>query len=210
MKKGMEESDTEGVAIHGGPDHASASARATAKRWIGVPAGRLWSREISVSGCRRCPNEWKATSLTALSRVVGGPRVVREPLHAGSLHAREPGDPTLARPADRGRAAQGRLVPYAWDVRGWEVGSPRSTCEAAEQGDRCGGGGGKGARRGEPGRHDTPRTQSRVRRATRAGPGAPQGCRGSRGVDHVPPRRVKSRAVVYEASVRRSSRQPSS
>ncbi len=51
-----------------------------------------------------------------------------------------------------------------------------------------GGGGGKGARRGEPGRHDTPRTQSRARRATRAGSGAPYGCRGKRGVDHVPPR----------------------
>ena len=36
----MKESDTEGVAHHGGPDHASASARATAKRWTGVPAGR--------------------------------------------------------------------------------------------------------------------------------------------------------------------------
>ena len=149
----------------------------------------LWSREISVSGCRRCPNERKATSPAAsYARAVGGPRAVREPLHAGSLDAREPGDPTLAQPADRGRAAQGRLRPHAWDVRAWEVGSPRSTDEAAEQGLGCGGGGGKGARRGEPGRHDTPRTQSRVRRATRAGSGAPHGCRGKRGVDHVPPR----------------------
>ena len=95
----------------------------------------LWSREISVSGCRRCPNERKATSPAAFyARAAGGPRAVREPLHAGSLHAREPGDPTLAQPADRGWAAQGRLRPYAWDVRAWEVGSPRSTDEAAEQG----------------------------------------------------------------------------
>src|SRR6266508_3686342 len=40
MKKGMKESDTEGVAHHGGPDDASASARALAKRWAGVRAGR--------------------------------------------------------------------------------------------------------------------------------------------------------------------------
>jgi hypothetical protein len=108
-------------------------------RWRSVGQGYLqaglWSREISVSGCRRCPNERKATSSTAFyARVVGGPRAVREPLHAGSLDAREPGDPTLAQPADRGRAAQGRLRPHAWDVRAWEVGSPRSTDEAAEQG----------------------------------------------------------------------------
>ncbi len=153
-------------------------------RWRSVGQGYvqagLLSREISVSGCRRCPNERKATSPTAFyARAVGGPRAVREPLHAGSLDAREPGDPTLAQPADRGWAAQGRPWPYAWDVRAWEVGSPRSTDEAAEQGHGRGGGGGKGARRGEPGRHDTPRTQSRVWRATRAGSGAPYGCRGS-------------------------------
>ncbi len=132
-------------------------------RWRSVGQGYvqagLLSREISVSGCRRCPNERKATSPTAFyARAVGGPRAVREPLHAGSLDAREPGDPTLAQPADRGWAAQGRPWPYAWDVRAWEVGSPRSTDEAAEQGHGRGGGGGKGARRGEPGRHDTPRT----------------------------------------------------
>ena len=32
------------------------------------------------------------------TRAVGGPRAVREPLHAGSLDPREPGDPTLAVP----------------------------------------------------------------------------------------------------------------
>ena len=96
--------------------------------------------------------------------------------------------PRLPVPLITGRAAQGRPRPHAWDARAWEVGSPRSTDEAAEQGNRCGGGGGKGARRGEPGRHDTPRTQSRVRRATRAGSGAPYGCRGQRDLDHVPPR----------------------
>ena len=69
----------------------------------------LLSREISVSGCRRCPNERKATSQTAPDpRAVGGPRAVREPLHAGSLHAREPGDPTLARPADHGAGRSGK------------------------------------------------------------------------------------------------------
>lgn len=99
-----------------------------------------------------------------------------------------------------GGPPKGRLRPHAWDVRAWEVGSPRSTDEAAEQGDRCGGGGGKGARRGEPGRHDTPRTQSRVRRATRAGSGAPYGCRGHSGGDHVAPRSRPVRRLTQARS----------
>ncbi len=37
-----------------------------------------------------------------------------------------------------GRAAQGTLRRYAWDERARAVGSPRSTCEPAEQGHGCG------------------------------------------------------------------------
>src|ERR1039458_7493832 len=55
-------------------------------------------------------------------------------MHARSLHAREPGDPMTALPPGRVRAARGRRRPYARDARSWEVGQPRSTCEAAEQG----------------------------------------------------------------------------
>jgi hypothetical protein len=82
-------------------------------RWRSVGQGYLQagllSREISVSGCRRCPNMRKATSQAAsYARAVGGPRAVREPLHVGSLHAREPGDPTVARPADHGAGRSGK------------------------------------------------------------------------------------------------------
>src|ERR1019366_830869 len=55
-------------------------------------------------------------------------------MHARSLHAREPGDPMTALPPGRVRAARGRRRPYARDARSWEVGQPRSTCEAAEHG----------------------------------------------------------------------------
>jgi hypothetical protein len=99
--------------------------RSSAPRWPRVlrrrPRGRrrsvgqgylqagLLSREISVSGCRRCPNERKATSQAAsYARAVGGPRAVREPLHAGNLDAREPGDPTLARRADHAAGRSGK------------------------------------------------------------------------------------------------------
>ena len=36
----MEESHIEGVATHGGPDHALSLMRVTAKRWTGARAGR--------------------------------------------------------------------------------------------------------------------------------------------------------------------------
>jgi hypothetical protein len=82
-------------------------------RWRSVGQGYLQagllSREISVSGCRRCRNERKATSPAAFyARVVGGPGAVREPVHAGSLDGREPGDPTLARLVDHGAGRSGK------------------------------------------------------------------------------------------------------
>ena len=40
MKKGMKELYTEGLAIHGGPDHALATREGAAKRWAGVHTGR--------------------------------------------------------------------------------------------------------------------------------------------------------------------------
>jgi hypothetical protein len=57
-------------------------------------------------------------------------------VHVRTLHAREPGDPTIALPPGTVRAARGRLRPHARDARSWEVGLPRSTGEAVEQG-RC-------------------------------------------------------------------------
>ena len=69
----------------------------------------LLSREISVSGCRRCPNERKATSPAAFYASRRRTPAVREPLHAGNLDAREPGDPTVARPADHGAGRSGKV-----------------------------------------------------------------------------------------------------
>ena len=171
----MEESDTEGVAHHGGPDHASASARATAKRWTGVPAGRAMEpRNQAFRGADAVRMSGRQHRRWRHRRESSADPARSENLCMQGVSMRE--NREIPRPPVwliTWRAAQGRLRPYAWDVRAWEVGSPRSTDEAAEQGNRCGGGGGKGARRGEPGRHDTPRTQCRVRRATRAGSGAP-------------------------------------
>jgi hypothetical protein len=72
------------------------------------------------------------------------------------------------------RAAGGRPRPQAPDERAWEVGRPRGTGEAAEQGRAGGrgGGGGKGAGQGQRGGQNAPRTQSRARRAKCARPRA--------------------------------------
>ena len=153
-----------------------ATRKRAAKRSQGHVQAGLVSREISASGVPRRSGSSKATSLVALARATSGPRAVKEPVHVRNLLAREPGDPMLACPADRGQAVQGRPMPYAWDVRVWEVGSPHSTDEATEQGRAagCGGGGGKEVRQEKLGRPITSRTQSRVRRVKsgRSGPAA--------------------------------------
>jgi len=42
----MRKSYTEGVATHGGPDHALATRKGAAKRWTGVRAGQVLSHEM--------------------------------------------------------------------------------------------------------------------------------------------------------------------
>src|SRR6266498_5902026 len=64
MEKGMEEPYIEGVATHGGPDHAPTSVRTSVKRWVGVRAGQLLSREINVIGV-------PTSSLRAEGNIVG-------------------------------------------------------------------------------------------------------------------------------------------
>ena len=48
MEKGMEESDIEVLATHGGPGHALFACEGAAKRWFGVRVGGLLSPEIGV------------------------------------------------------------------------------------------------------------------------------------------------------------------
>jgi len=54
----------------------------------------------------------KATLLVALARAVSGLRAVKEPGHVRNLHAREPGEPVPARPADHraGRSGNAEAV----------------------------------------------------------------------------------------------------
>ncbi len=56
----------EGVAIHGGPESCVGVREGIAEALPGGVQAGLLSREISGSGCRRCPNERKATPWAAL------------------------------------------------------------------------------------------------------------------------------------------------
>jgi hypothetical protein len=83
------------------PSHASTFREGVGEALTGVRAGRAVEPRNPYFGVLTLLERWKATSLAALSRAVGGSRVVGEPVHVRSLHAREPGDPMLARRVDQ-------------------------------------------------------------------------------------------------------------
>jgi hypothetical protein len=167
------------------PSHASTTREGVAKRWTGARAGRAIEPRNERDGVLTLSKGRKATSPAALSRGAGGPRAVAEPGHVRNLHAREPGEPVSARPPDQ-RAGRLRERPWreAWDEPTQAVGSPRRSCEPAEQGHGHGGGGGKGASQGEHGQQTTPRTQWRVWRVKCAGSCAAGGRRRPGGAVH--------------------------
>ena len=105
----MEELYVEGVATHGGPESCVVVCEGGVEALTGARAGRAIEPRNVYFGVPTLSERRKATSAAALSRAVGGPRAVREPGHAWSLHAREPGDPMIARPTDQGRAVQATL-----------------------------------------------------------------------------------------------------
>jgi len=93
----MKESYREGVANHPGPSHADVIARWHPKRWTGVSVGWVlsseivWCREPTASGGTEGNNA--ACDSASAARPCG----VKDPRHAEKLHAREPGDPVVAR-----------------------------------------------------------------------------------------------------------------
>jgi hypothetical protein len=97
----MKAPDIEGVAIHGGPEPCVDDPRGRGEALVGVRAGRAIEPRNPHFGVPTLLERRKATPLAALSRVVRGPRAVGEPVHVRSPHAREPGDPTLARRPDQ-------------------------------------------------------------------------------------------------------------
>jgi len=109
----MEELYVEGLATHGGPESCVDVPGGRGEALTGARAGRAIEPRNAVIGVLTLSKRRKATLLAALSRVVGGPRAVREPGHVRNLQAREPGDPTLARLADHRAGRSGNIRWYA-------------------------------------------------------------------------------------------------
>jgi hypothetical protein len=108
----MEELHTERVATHGDPESCVVVCEGGGEALTGARAGRAIEPRNESFGVPTLSKGWKATPLSALSRVAGGPRVVGEPGHVRNLQVREPGDPAPAHSVDRwvGRSGNAEAV----------------------------------------------------------------------------------------------------
>ena len=108
----MEESDIEGVAIHGGPESCVSHPQGGDEALTGGVQARLSSREIPRSGCPRRPSGGRQHRGRRYVRVASEPRAVTEPGHVRKLHAREPGEPIIARLLDQwaGRSEKAEAI----------------------------------------------------------------------------------------------------
>ncbi len=104
----MRELYVEGLATHDDPESCVVPREGGGEALTGARAGGAIEPRKSSSGCRRCIHKRKATPVAASSQVAAGPRAVGEPRHARNLHAREPGDPVPARPADHRAGRSGK------------------------------------------------------------------------------------------------------
>ena len=91
----MEESYSEGVANHAGPESCGYSGNTVAEALTGERVGWVLSLEIFIKhpGCRPAPDEGKAKFHGPLERGPWGLGEVRDPTHARKHFARESGGP---------------------------------------------------------------------------------------------------------------------
>ena len=147
----MKEPYIEGLANHGDPESCASARERSGEALTGENAGWVLSREISAPERRRRHFAGRPHELDQQWQGQVRLCAVRDPRHAWTLHAREPGDPQPFHPGPSdGRHRKGHW-PHLDDARGEEVGQLCSTYEVAEQGrnfDR-GGDGGKRAGQGE-------------------------------------------------------------
>jgi len=105
----MKEPHTEGLAPHGGPESCVGVRKDDGDALTGVRAGRaIEPRNQGDRGADAVAKRGRQHRCRRYARAVGGPRAVEEPTHVRNLHAREPGDPTVARPADHGPGRSGK------------------------------------------------------------------------------------------------------
>ena len=93
----MEESDTEGLATHGGPESCAGVREGVGEALTGVRAGSAIEPRNQGFGVPTPSQKAEGNIAVAFSRAAGEPRGVGEPVHARNLHAREPGGPTITR-----------------------------------------------------------------------------------------------------------------
>jgi hypothetical protein len=109
----MRELYIEGLATHDDPESCVGVCEGVGEALTGARAG--WAIEPRNQGDRGADavkqggrqHRWRR-----YARVARGPRAVGEPVHVRNLHAREPGGPTIARPADdrAGRSGNAEAV----------------------------------------------------------------------------------------------------
>jgi RNA-directed DNA polymerase len=112
MEKEMRTLYVEGVATHDGPESCVGVREGAGEALTGVRAGPVLSREIMEFGVPTLSKQAEGHIDGSVMRVAVGPCAVRDPVHVRSLHAREPGDPTLAWSVDRrsGRTGKAEAV----------------------------------------------------------------------------------------------------
>ena len=109
----MEELCIEGLANHDDRELCVGSREGAGEASVAARAGQaIEPRNHRVRGADAVYGSRKATLPVALSRVAGGPRAVRDPVHVRNLHAREPGEPVPARLPDQraGRSGNAEAV----------------------------------------------------------------------------------------------------
>ena len=109
----MRELYIEGLAPHGGPESCAVACEGAGEALTGVRAGwAIEPRNQGVRGVDAVKQAGRQHRWWRYARDASGPRAVEEPVHVRNLHAREPGDPTLARPDDdrAGRSGNAEAV----------------------------------------------------------------------------------------------------
>ena len=109
----MKELCIEGVATHDDPESCVGVRKGAGEALTGANVGRaIEPRNSPIGSAEAVEHVEGNTAGSARSRAAGGPRAVGEPVHAGNLHAREPGGPIPTPSADHRtgppRKGQGR------------------------------------------------------------------------------------------------------
>jgi len=109
----MEELCIEGLANHDDREPCVGAREGAGEASVAARAGQaIEPRNQRVRGADAVYESGRQYRRRRYRESLGGPRAVRDPVHVRNLHAREPGDPGLARLADHraGRSGKAKAV----------------------------------------------------------------------------------------------------